>query len=231
MAERPILFSGPMVRAILEGRKTQTRRVVSLPRNMEPLNEEGDFEIDDAFDDRGTRMDWPYAASKKTGCMTAIECPYGSPGDTLWVRETLGVTWQGDCEYMADRKEVSDPRAHALCERYGDRYHFSEVRKVPSIFMPRWASRFSLLVKRVRVERVQDISEADARAEGIVAARVASGRAFGLRDSYGLAGEPFATSARCAFEDLWDTINGKRAPWSSNPWVWVVEFKRVKENA
>lgn len=219
MVEHQILFSAPMVRAILEGRKTQTRRVVSLPRNMEPLNEEGDFEIDDAFDDRGRRMDWPYAASKKTGCMTAIECPYGSPGDTLWVRET----WAHERQF--DHLKPSDiPASARSSERclYGDGIVSGWHKKRSARFMPRWASRLTLRIASVRVERLQDISEADIVAEGLTV-DVASK----------LTGIPWSSlpTLHDGWSAAWDTINGKRAPWVSNPWVWVVEFERVKENA
>lgn len=216
VAERPILFSGPMVRAILAGTKTQTRRVVNLPRNMEPLNEDGEFEINDSFDERGKRVDWPYAASKKTGCTTAIECPYGVPGDVLWVREQFSY-----------RDVDSNPSDLGVWYWADGPVPFGKwTRPKPSIHMPRWASRLSLLVKRVRVERLQNISIEDVLSEGPF------GNSDGGSVVFGLSGMSYhfdieSRLARAKFAAVWDTISARRGfPWSSNPWVFVVEFER-----
>jgi hypothetical protein len=177
--ERPILFSGPMVRAILDGQKTQTRRIVKPQPSIEGQE--------------------PHL----------VRCPYGVPGDRLWVRETWGeggMTKPGDpASYAADWPDAG------------------AIRKWrPSIHMPRWASRIDLEVTAVRVERLQAITEEDARAEG-AAHRIARGGDL----SGALEGEtPIQHVAH--FRDLWDSINGERTPWASNPWVWVVSFKRVR---
>lgn len=164
MTERPILFSGPMVRAILDGRKTQTRRVAK---------------------DR----DKP--------------CKYGIAGDRLWVRETwqsaaaMGVCHASD-DYFVYR--ATDPDWET-CEGWQWR---------PSIFMPRKASRITLEITDVRAERLQDITNKDARAEGL-----ARGTVY----------------PRMWFEDLWDSINAKRGfGWDVNPFVWVITFKKVGSN-
>jgi hypothetical protein len=117
---------------------------------------------------------------------------------------------------MADRREINvatEPRALALCAQYGDSYHFSEVKKVPSIHMSRWASRITLQLTDVRVERLQDISEEDAKDEGVELHRP------GAR-----IGHPY----RYSFAALWDSINLKIAPWSSSPWVWALTFRRIE---
>jgi hypothetical protein len=197
MKERPILFSGEMVRAILDGRKTMTRRVIKpQPRFIESSG----------------RWEWPIPTSKiHKGCCTSVvtasrewweylmpdQFPY-RPWDRLWVRETWQNNPYGGIVYRAGSGIVN-------CAGRGWR---------PSIFMPRWASRITLEITGVRVERVRDISESDAKAEGVTPSIV--GRDF---DYLGY---------RAGFQSLWDSINSKRGySWASNPWVWVVEFKRV----
>jgi hypothetical protein len=189
MKERPILFSGPMIRAILEGRKTQTRRIIK------------------AYQDERT-PGWYFA--KVRGGMVAgwqperpiepymgivTDCPYGQPGDRLWVRET----W---CECDGDTGRSVAYRADEWADCPADNGQWR-----PSIFMPRWASRITLEVTGVRVERVQDISFNDALAEG-------------MQDTGSIKDNPFAQ-----YFELWDQINPKYN-WTSNPWVWVVEFQR-----
>lgn len=186
MRERPILFSGPMVRALLNGTKTQTRRVA----------------MHTVCGVRVARLAYDPAPDVRA-------CPYGVPGDRLWVRETFAPFSTGGAVYRADKPRFS-PDAH---EVVGGSWH-------PSIHMPRWASRLMLRITDVRVERLQDISEADAKAEGVepIQCEPAS-LAFGTwkaRFRY-----------RDAYRALWDSINGKRAEWSSNPWVWVVAFERL----
>lgn len=212
--ERPILFSGPMVRAILEGRKTQTRRVVKptqsepkvAPLRMEPWVIDGEQQEDD----NGAPA-WAGFHPEYPGEAKWFTCPYGQPGERLWVRET----WQESkrivdlpatlVHYSADDVEVW---------KDGIVLPFSwanQTKKRPSIFMPRWASRITLEITGVRVERVQDISEADAQAEGV--------QDYMPQSNHG-AYETFAM--------LWSHINEKRGyGWTVNPWVWVVEFKRV----
>jgi len=174
--ERPILFSGPMVRAILEGRKTQTRRVVRWPER-EPSGPEiisgnpGSYYVGE----------WE------------VRCPYGVPGDRLWVRETFARSESHGILYPAD-----DPTV-----RY-------ELKCKPAIHMPRAACRLVLEVTAVRVERLQGISLADIEDEG-----------------YPGPSQPPSGPYLQWYSDLWDSINAKRAPWASNPWVWVVSFRRL----
>lgn len=197
MKERPILFSGPMVRAILDGRKTQTRRVLKR-QYLDPT-----WIIRPATADRfnGHTHDWWLPGG--TVPVAAIRCPYGVPGDRLWVREAFGIP---DAPYEREDKSLLIYRADESPRMAELNKHFWR----PSIFMPRWASRLTLEVLRVRVERLQEISEDDAKAEGAVGAAV----------------ETFAPSHRAAFENLWGEINGAES-WKANPWVWVVEFQRT----
>ena len=227
MKERPILFSGAMVRALLADAKTQTRRIVKA-RDLEWMDvHQGLREPDNAE-----------------------RCPYGQPGDRLWVRETWQVAREtldyetgGEYDVFEWTDELGDPRLHLNGDaRFGMKaglfyvadgehknpsvfYNLTgidnktilrprEITWRPSIHMPRWASRISLGITSVRVERLQDISEADAIAEGV-------------RNSLHLPGGRFA---RENFAHLWWTINGDGS-WESNPWVWVIEFKRVEGGA
>lgn len=198
MTERPILFSSSMVRAILDGRKTVTRRIVHGQRAMSSTAVRFEFP--------GSRAGWAANdAAVRDGWRDMLRCPYGAPGDRLWVRETwapfrryepgLGVAYAASC----DDGEFDYWTADGAIER------LKIKRWKPSIHMPRWASRITLIVIDVRVERLHDITEQDAIAEGV--------------DEVGFPRETFAS--------LWDGINGKRAPWKSNPWVWRVEFRRT----
>ena len=189
MKERPILFSGPMVRAILEGRKTQTRRIVKV-------NEAGQWVCHAVRSCLNPEESWQRD-------VMASECPYGKPVDRLWVREA----W---CHYDLWRP---GPNGYGrICYRAsGDEpiASFSNVkpdRWRPSIHMPRWASRITLEVVSVRVERLQDISAKDAIAEGCC--------------------DPTSSTPKRAFEWLWKSINGPGS-WEANPWVWVVEFRKL----
>jgi len=209
MKERPILFTGPMVRAILGGSKTQTRRIVKpQPELWAPigaiLNVQGGF-----VDSVGA----------------PIACPYGQPGDLLWVRETWledpedDGTWHYT-QYMGCKgSPLSDiPRKFQKPEHciYREGWDGHDLVWRPSIHMPRWASRILLEIASVRVERLQGISEADARAEGVT-----------IEDRHMrgyCAGELLPPSIR-AYRDLWESINGAGS-WEANPFVWVVEFRR-----
>jgi hypothetical protein len=201
-----------MVRAILAGKKTQTRRVVGSMHPPEFFGVRGGPDENDP-------LQWGYyvadgmpwggdgclvLARGETGhdrCVLSLACPYGDVGDRLWVRETWAEV-NGGAFYKADEPWP---------EAYGP-----EPKWKPSIHMPRWAARILLEVTDVRVERVQDITEEDAKAEGVGDLRP---------DEEG----PFAVLAlRDRFHRLWDSINAKRGfGWGTNPWVWVVEFKRV----
>jgi hypothetical protein len=216
--ERPILFSGPMVRAILEGRKTQTRRVVKPQPPADhpfpqPCVNDG-YWWNDSKDDHDDVSFWPTYS-------TCLPCPYGKPGDRLWVRETFS-TWHHGCQWHDCTREG---RSKQSCSNlfYRSTHHFSDddQRWVPSIFMPRWASRITLEITSVRVERLGDISGADAIAEG------AERPVLSATELDGIPVHPMAGSYADGFRDLWESINGPES-WAANPWVWVVEFQEVQ---
>ncbi|MDE1714786.1 hypothetical protein PWG14_20030 (plasmid) [Chromobacterium amazonense] len=197
MKERPILFAGEMVRPVLAGTKTQTRRVMS-DRVMKSMRAAASMGEITWFMDEGQlgENDLPYIVDF---------CPYGRPGDRLWVRETFQIMRRGD-DWDIPIYRADDIAGHI------------NVAWKPSIHMPRWASRILLEITEVRVERLQDISEADAVAEGVTPAAVQSFADTGL----------VTRPAGFAYRDLWEQINGTGS-WDANPWVWVVEFKRVEE--
>ncbi|EKN6054076.1 hypothetical protein ACPX3P_000639 [Yersinia enterocolitica] len=189
--ERPILFNAEMVNAILSGRKTQTRRIMRDQPEVIPPE-----------DECGVPGYWiPYNAGKTMvrNEMMTIACPLGKPGDQLWVRETFG-----DCGVRLVYRADYDDGAACIVKRW-----------TPSIHMPRWASRINLLITGVRVERLNDISEQDARAEGIKAWRGPAEELVG---------------GKLAFFELWDSIYGQKEGenWQANPWVWVIEFERME---
>lgn len=196
---RPILFSAPMVRAILAGTKMQTRRVVK----PQPTHFVGGPGVTDAAGNP-----WPREpAVDEQSCSVVIRCPYGQPGDLLWVREA----WRApaSCDHLPPRS-ISDSEAVSFMadETVGLDPGFGKGR--PGMFMPRWASRITLRITSVRMERLQDISRGDAVAEGCPFANMAAG-----------------PDPRDWYRDLWNEINGAGA-WDENPWVWVVSFKRVR---
>lgn len=214
MKERPILFSGPMVRAILEGRKTQTRRVLKYEHFHGCLTGDCPHQKQDECD----------------ACLAEYantECPYGVPGDRLWVRESWALT--GDrlidpcLVYRADNAQLpicKHKGGHDLWYPDGcsDPITSSELIKPDlshlgwrvSIHMPRWASRITLDITDVRVQLVQEISAFDAIDEGVQRQEA-----------------PY--DAREPFRDLWDSINAKRGfGWETNPWVWALTFKKIE---
>lgn len=227
--ERPILFSGPMVRAIIDGKKTQTRRVFRLPEGW--THDEDDLERIHILLREGV-----------------LKWPYGTMGERLWVRETwrrlsrhpsptmevppvvdVGgavptYRVQNGIAYRADGAFVWHDHITTVFdasggEARGAKRHLAvadePIKWTPSIYMRRHDSRILLDVVDVRVERLNDISEEDAQAEGVDPSP----------------GWPVDGKYQYVegFRDLWDRINGKRAPWDSNPYVWVVTFKRVEE--
>jgi hypothetical protein len=220
MTDKPILFSGPMVRAILEGRKTQTRRVLNLPKKSfsggpiyehpkmggwEPtiLGGGGCFR----FGKSGEKIPAPETVGiwhQTTG--VAVQIPI-QPRDRLWLRETwkLGLSDHQCAGYQADMQY-----------QCGKPIHDGPHRWRPSMFMPRWASRITLLVTDVRVQRLQDISEEDAKAEGIFATDF-------WREEH---------PPSICFSVLWDSINAKRpgCSWADNPWVAAITFTPVFQN-
>lgn len=193
MIERPILFSASMVEAILADTKTQTRRVIRPQPDEDGLAHIVMPEPEPFWRDAGS----------------GIYRPPGMPGDRLWVKETWGVLAAYD--QLAPRDVPDDTRINYAADGFA-----LPGRARPSIFMRRWMSRLTLEITDVRVQRLQDISEDDARAEGVPpVVFMASG---GFRE------ESYAP----AFEILWNQINGERAPWSANPWVWCLTFRRVE---
>jgi hypothetical protein len=204
MKERPVLFQGAMVRALLAGTKTQTRRLVK-PQHAAPFV---DLQV----------------------------CPYGVPGDRLWVRETwsksaLGVYPCPPCWYRADFGTFNDPgNAYDMHDQgcggnSADCFPCVAQREGkfkwrPSIYMPRQLSRITLEVTEVRVQRLQEISEEDAKAEGVHHSAAATAKQSTI-DTHGM------TPCRAAFAALWEQINGKKAPWSSNPFCWAISFRRT----
>ncbi|KVX62437.1 hypothetical protein [Burkholderia stagnalis] len=220
MKERPILFSGPMVRAILEGRKTQTRRVMK----PQPVAQNG--WVDGAYWERRPARGIEPADQ---WCIRDARqfCPHGTPGDRLWVRETHDVNRLGSetfpdgrtrlyagIAYQADdgrhEADISDSQCRAI-----------EAKKwrgwTPSIHMPRWASRITLEITGVRVERLQSIRWDDAIAEGIPDPRRAARRVDPVEGCV------------AQFRALWDGLNAARGyGWDQNPWAWVIEFRRIE---
>ena len=223
MTSRPIIFSADMVRAILEGRKTQTRRVVGAV---------GCDDIEPCPDYDGEWIPW-----RDGERLHSLTCPYGQPGDRLWVRETwrpeyvydddLNVRFPG-VRYVAPgtlgkscggTKIVSD-----FDTEQWERFH-ARKQWIPSIHMPRWASRIDLEITAVRVERLQDVSGEDCSAEGVRPSDPDGSEVPGVTLSRPVAA--CATGMRSRFRHLWNRIHGPDA-WDQNPWVWVIEFEKVK---
>lgn len=237
MIERPILFSTPMVNANLAGLKTQTRRVIK----PQPTSQR--FKPEFCFDDEGVNL---YLTGRG---IEPIRSPYGKAGDQLWVREAWSLNFYGGHtrsdgenreifeQYAVEYKAIGDPliidRDHhdeRLCHLYdSQRGNFR-----PSIHMPRWASRIQLEIIEIRVERLQDINEADAQAEGVERWQVGmdkqpdSGwwRDYSYSDEEAEAGYPPLLSAKESYRTLWESINGAGS-WDTNPWVWVIEYKMI----
>lgn len=214
MNEKPILYSAPMVRAIIAGDKTQTRRVIKPQPEVSP----GGYLT-------GEWLRKPLSGLLAPKIQDIIEhCPYGEVGGHLWVRETWATN--ADCDnikpsdinrcaevyYRADgsKREVSGGTGWN-----GIHQGFKKGKYRPSIFMPRAFSRILLEVTDIRVERLQDISEDDAENEGVDFLRW-------IPDA------DETLTAKELFWCLWDSINAAKHPWESNPWVWALSFKRVE---
>lgn len=222
MTERGMIFNAEMVRALLSGRKTQTRRPIKWKQTR--------------FTEIGEREDgskWPWSEDAEHACDFWHPCPFGAVGDRIWVRETWGVishAFSDDglmIDWVPDRPSTAIhemPFGNGYYSGYaiyaadgdftwGDDDGYEDGRSCwkPSIHMPRAASRILLEITDVRVERLRSMSQDDARAEGVIAA---SG----------------PMEAGLAFRELWDSIYGEES-WKANPWVWVIEFKRVEGGA
>lgn len=203
ITEKPILFSGPMVKAILEARKTRTRRVINPQPEV----------VKDAHWAGGGYLKFKGGSlALKALAATGEEfCPYGEVGDRLWVRETFAPCIGG-------AEGPLNPTLYRADEFEG----YDKLTWKPSIFMPRWASRITLEITNIRVERLQAISESDIHAEGIDEAFCSALGETAHRD-------PDLVEAWC---HGWDALNAKRGySWESNPWVWVIEFKKIDERA
>jgi hypothetical protein len=207
MKERPILFSGDMVRAILEGRKTLTRRLLKPQPIVRDIER---FEIE-------YREFIMWSLKALIG-----HCPYGQPGDQLWVRETWMNIEGIKTYYKADLKAESITFAENLRKAF-------DFKWKPSIHMPRWASRILLEIDEIKVERVQDINEDDAKAEG------SDFRSYPYKDGndtrYIESNLPaeYGVIFRNSFAGLWDSIYAKQgAGWDDNPWIWVIKFHRLE---
>ena len=215
MKETPILYKTEMVKAILDDRKTKTRRINGLKK----INENPDDYRYECFYEG-----FALFVEKKYELPFLYKCPFGQPGDLLWVRETWGEIIDGIVYKASD-----------LPENVVD-----NLKWKPSLFMPKSACRLWLRIKDIRVERLQNISEDDAIAEGIdfntrgIVKFPKTYKNYLVNEKY-LNKHPemwkheFLESPKESFQSLWDSINKKTHPWESNPWVWVVEFERYNK--
>ena len=219
MKERGMIFNGEMVRAILDGRKTQTRRIV---------NPQPELTTGSGFSWKGCLYGSGSNDRETNRNFAHIKCPFGKPGDRIWVRET----YQGplfDYEHMESYLEDSSKfEKPDFCIYRADGKPAPEFYDAddnlhcgwrPSIHMPRWASRIKMEITDVRVERLNDISQEDAQAEGM---ELTGWRpTYSDPDSGGDCQTPYDN-----FAELWESIYGEGS-WQANPWVWVIEFKRI----
>lgn len=242
MAERPILFSGLLVQAILSGTKTQTRRVITkstaqaMGADRKPVRVFSALDLSDAHRTPPPRLPAPQSprlvATHGVSRSKYMVSSRIHAGDTLWVRETWAV---GEDLDHVPPSHLRESERFPLWYRTADPAPEHDVGRGkwrPSIHMPRWASRISLEVTEVRVERVQDITEEDARAEGVERIREWDEDDMAV-DPYGPDNHGYApplSSYRRSFELLWDAINGKRpgCAWDANPWVFAISFRRIE---
>jgi hypothetical protein len=257
-AEHPILFTAAMVQAILEGRKTQTRRVIAGQLDNPTFWQHGGYRL--AFDIAAGKWGFYYREDTERALGSPLlRCPYGVPGDRLWVRETWRrTTSTNGLDSIAYRSD--DSCFAVLCSDSGEGDPVKvDLRKPmepfisgtwrPSIFMPRWASRITLEITEVRAQRVQEISESDAIAEGIetcfteeemltLPAGSNDWRNYLWHGESGITKKAMALSTSqyssfaspvSSYRSLWDSINGHLPgrSWADNPWVWAITFKLV----
>ncbi|EPK4124001.1 hypothetical protein L9H54_002934 [Klebsiella pneumoniae] len=235
MKERGMIFNGEMVRAILDGRKTQTRRAIKWKQTR--------------FTEIGEREDgskWPWSEDAEHACDFWHPCPFGAVGDRIWVRETWSdvnldgapaVAYRADDEVydlMENESLLDEDGAFNYQDTRVSKYQFAawhsdlisgiEGNWRPSIHMPRWASRILLEITNVRVERLNSMHDVDAMREGIQNLTTCS------HSDFGIPGVVNAQHPVRAFQLLWESIYGTDS-WHANPWVWVIEFKRVEGGA
>lgn len=216
MKERPILMSAPMVRAILAGAKTQTRRAMK----QQPPEDHARLIVEHIYPTVIDRYGDEQPGAEVFGVTTedgewCLRCPYGAPGDRLWVRETWA--WSGDAA-VPEQWRVHDGE---VWFRADPERSSPAIRWRPSIHMPRWASRITLEVTGVRVERLQDISTEDCASEGCQCSR-----GYWTREEAALATDVGRAILRGDYRIVWEQINGPGS-WDSNPWVWCVSFRRL----
>ncbi|MBN6029218.1 hypothetical protein [Pantoea ananatis] len=237
MKERPILLNAEMVRAVLDGRKTQTCRIMKVQPDSAEF--ETRFIIDSTKRSEIGKWCWAEPGVFVNPRRSALfSCPFGAVGDRLWVRETFAAlawgsyepekpSWSGSCQEARYRATDRLADLSADIRGYGWR---------PSIHMPRWASRITLEITGVRVERLNSINEHDAIAEGLAEiSKDGHTYKFGVPDRDGYPGTddfgwPWHEWERypiSAYSKLWKSIYGEES-WQANPWVWVIEFKRVE---
>lgn len=235
MKERGMIFNAEMVRAILDGRKTQTRRPIKWKQTR--------------FTEIGEREDgskWPWSEDAEHACDFWHPCPFGAVGDRIWVRETWSdvnldgapaVAYRADDEVydlMENESLLDEDGAFNYQDTRVSKYQFAawhsdlisgiEGNWRPSIHMPRWASRILLEITNVRVERLNSMHDVDAMREGIQNLTTCS------HSDFGIPGVVNAQHPVRAFQLLWESIYGTDS-WHANPWVWVIEFKRVEGGA
>lgn len=212
--QRPIIFSTEMVRAILEGRKTQTRRVITKVSSSEKFV---DLKTDLGFP-ASVGWCWVGFQSQPNLSPAYFKCPLGQPGDQLWVREAWATHKALDpCKprNLQEGAPIAYRAGGTNLQRFDGLCDQGKWR--PSIFMPRWVSRINLEITDVRVERIQDISEEDAEREGVFPNAREFDAIFGRYSS--------------AFKKLWNSLNEKRGyGWDVNPWVWIITFKKIGDS-
>jgi hypothetical protein len=223
--ERPIIFSSEMVCAILDGRKTQTRRVINNRVYIEfTASEEPDSIVTGHIE----QSDPGFGAA----AMEHMRCPYGYPGGRLWVREHFRMEYSAETEsyrlrYRGDdsvRPSDDFPAEWAEVQNWTAN-PFPAIHATPwkpSIHMPRWASRLTLEITEVRVQRVQEISEEDAIAEGVTLGHQSANGPVSIDGN----------NARVGYRRLWDSLNAKRGyGWDANPWVWAITFRLAPQES